>query len=103
MSSSSDEELFAIACAFEDEEETNKKRKKRTWVHNINIKRKLYGEFHTLFDDLLRDEAKFFQYFRMTHEKFSNLLNMLRPHIEKNNSTFRESIESTERLALCLR
>lgn len=80
-----------------------RKEKKRIWVHNINMKRKLYGEFHTLFDDLLRDEAKFFQYFRMTHEKFFDLLNLLRSTIEKQNSTFRESIGATERLALSLR
>ncbi|XP_030757115.1 protein ANTAGONIST OF LIKE HETEROCHROMATIN PROTEIN 1-like [Sitophilus oryzae] len=39
----------------------------------------------------------------MTHEKFSELLSLLRPSIERQNSRFRCSIDVIERLSVCLR
>lgn len=35
-------------------------RKRKIWVHNINKKRNVFGEFHHLFDDL---EDRFYTYF----------------------------------------
>ncbi|KAG8334000.1 hypothetical protein J6590_099128 [Homalodisca vitripennis] len=102
MSSSEDEDLF-LFCLLQSEEE---KRQKTMWVHPINENRKKYGEFH-LFPDLLKDKRKFFQYFRMSPEKFYELLNMLRPFIEKQDTYFRpvqtRPVSPEERLAVCLR
>lgn len=36
-----------------------------------------YGKFHTLFKNLLEDDRKFFQYFRMSCEKFNELLDII--------------------------
>ncbi|KAL4132454.1 hypothetical protein QTP88_009598 [Uroleucon formosanum] len=99
MDFSSDEELLVIACIANKEE---KREKKRLWVHNINLKREEHGEFHTLFPDLLQDEANFFKYFRMSSEKFFELLNML-PQLQKQDTYFRRCIPSDERLAITLR
>jgi hypothetical protein len=48
----------------------------------------------------VRDDAKFFQYFRMTHEKFMELFDILEQDITEQNTTFRESIGPTERLVV---
>jgi hypothetical protein len=39
----------------------------------------------------------------MTHEKFMQLFDVLEEDITEQNTTFRESIGPTERLAVCLR
>lgn len=72
---SSDEEMFLFQLLF-DEEERNMRNKKRRapkyWVHEINMKRSHYGEFHHLYPDLKKDPTKFFQYFRLSYEKFQD-------------------------------
>ncbi|KAK9887104.1 hypothetical protein WA026_020048 [Henosepilachna vigintioctopunctata] len=73
------------------------------WIHEINSKMLTFGEFHHLFPDLLSDEKKFFKYFRMSPNKFSELLALIRPDKEKRNTTFRPAISSEERLGTCLR
>lgn len=102
-SSSSSEGDFLTLCTIAEEEEMRENKKRKSWIHNINIKRNTYGEFHHLHSDLLEDERKFFKYYRMTHEKFSELLSLLRPSIERQNSRFRCSIDVIERLSVCLR
>lgn len=98
MSSSSEEEILvlAAACAEEDEE-----RSRRYWIHEINRKREVHGEFHHLFPDLLADDEKFFKYFRMSTAKFHELLNMLQ--LRKQNTNFRKAISPEERLAVTLK
>lgn len=102
MSSSSDseEELIVVAavCAEAEREE---RARRRFWVHEINLKRETYGEFHHLFPDLLADDEKFFKYFRMSSVKFYELLKML--PIRKQNTNFRKAISPEERLAVTLK
>lgn len=57
---------------------------------------------NTLFPDLLQDEAKFFKYFRMSSQKFFELLNML-PQLQKQDTNFRRCIPPDERLAITLK
>jgi hypothetical protein len=101
MESSSDEELLVIAAACAEEEEIQKRRKHRYWVHEIFRRRNEYGEFHHLFEDLKKDDAKFFLYFRMTPKKFYELLELLNFPVKHSN--FREVIGPEERLALTLK
>ena len=82
MYSSSDEEEALLFLALEDEENLRFvflsdrctsyiilffrdmqklfffRRKKRKWVHEINVERKEFGEFHTLMPELRQDEKK---------------------------------------------
>ncbi|KAF0714885.1 protein ALP1-like [Aphis craccivora] len=102
----SDEELVIIALLLDEEDEEERrgnKRKHRMWIHDIFKKRSQFGEYHTLFTDLLNDDVKFFQYFRMSHAKFKTLLDILSPHILRQNTTYREAIEPEQKLAVCLR
>lgn len=85
-SSSSDEEIIFLSALAEEEEREIRKRK--TWIHPINEKREVYGEFHHLFPDLLEHKTKFFKYFRMSKEKFFELHQLLAPEIKKENTNF---------------
>jgi hypothetical protein len=105
----SETEAVVVTCILIEEEDKKRKeagkkrRRKRHWVHNINRKRSVFGEFSTLFPDLLEDDAKFFQYLRMSHEKFDYLLHLLVPDLTRKNTRFRSVIGPKERLSLCLR
>ncbi|KAK5649592.1 hypothetical protein RI129_000621 [Pyrocoelia pectoralis] len=98
--SDSEEELITVGCLLVEEEETIKKRK--VWVHNICKRRPGFSEFNALFPDLLEDEVKFFQYFRMSHGKFIGLLETLQPELIRNNTRFRRAVGTKERLAVTL-
>jgi hypothetical protein len=65
-SSSSEEETVVVAMMLEEGQ------RKRKWVHDINKKRNEFGEFHTLFHDLIEDDKKFFIYFRMSYPNFAS-------------------------------
>ncbi|PNF36796.1 hypothetical protein B7P43_G09631 [Cryptotermes secundus] len=98
----SEEEVVVTSCLLAEEEQ-KRTRKRKIWVHKINKKRVDYGEYHTLFPDLVDDDVKFFKYFRTTYAKFSELLNILRPHLVKQNTEYSHAIEPQQRLAVCLR
>lgn len=99
-----DEDVVVVGLILgEEEEERKRKRKARFWIHNINRKRLGFGEFHTLFPDLVEDDDKFFQYFRMTHEKFECLLRYLEESLFRHDTNFRCPVKPKERLAVCLR
>ncbi|KAJ8930115.1 hypothetical protein NQ314_017126 [Rhamnusium bicolor] len=74
----------------------------RVWVHEINLKRKREGEYHTLMDILEKEEHsdRFHMYFRMKKEYLHNLLKV---RIKKIDTRFRQAISTKERLAICLR
>jgi len=52
-------------------------RKRKHWVHPINSDRSLYGEYHHLFEDLRKDESRFFSYLRMKTATFDKLHSLL--------------------------
>lgn len=96
--SSSDSEediMIALACG------EIQKRTPRFWIHEINLRRENFGEFHHLFPDLLGDAEKFFKYFRMSSRKFYELVELL--PIKKQNTNFRKAISPEERLAITLK
>ena len=78
--SSSDEEVLFLATIVQEEE--RRVRKRKMWVHEINAKRRTLGEYYHLFPDLLRDRKKFVKYFRMSQEKFYELLEIIRPDVD---------------------
>jgi hypothetical protein len=53
-----EEEIVIVSLLGEEEQKKNRKRR-RIWVHKICKKRMIYGEFNSLYPDLL-DEAKIF-------------------------------------------
>jgi hypothetical protein len=77
-----------ISCRLVDEDgkKQNKKRK-RKWVQNICKKRTDFegGGYHALFQNSIEDYVKMFQYFRMTHDKCSVVLDWLKPDRSSDN------------------
>lgn len=126
MYSSSDEEEALLLLALEDEEISRFvflsdrcrsyiiffprdmqnlffRRKKRKWVHEINLERKDFGEFHTLMPELRQDEKRFYIYFRMPSECFDEILSLIKEDNSKKDTNYREAISAEERLAITLR
>jgi hypothetical protein len=109
MYSSSDEEEALLFLALEDEENSwlvflsNRcrsfsppRRKKRKWVHEINLERKDFGEFHTLMPELREDEKWFYIYFRMPSKCFDEILSLIKEDITKTDTNYREAILAEE-------
>ncbi|KAL1516273.1 hypothetical protein ABEB36_000192 [Hypothenemus hampei] len=96
-------EELAIIAVLLDEEETSKKKRRRVWIHKAWTKRDTEGEYATLFKELVDDEVKFHQYFRMNYNIFTCLLNKIKDRIQKQDTFWRKSIEAQIRLAVCLR
>ena len=106
MSKFSEEELIIIALILDEEEEINSKKRKRKrtlWVHDLWKKREQEGEFLNLFNGLVDDEQKFYEYFRMTQYSFHFLLGKIEANIKKQETHWRKPISPRERLAVCLR
>ncbi|XP_072384561.1 uncharacterized protein [Diabrotica undecimpunctata] len=74
----------------------------RVWVNDIYRNREENGEFHLIWNDLLRQPQKFFEYFRMLPETFNYILFHISERLEKQ-SNFRKCIQPAEKLALTLR
>ena len=79
-----------------------KKRNYRWWVHSIIKKRKKFGAYYHLVKELELDGEKFQEYFRMTREKFSQVLFYVEKDLVKH-SKCREVICPRQRLAICVR
>ncbi|KAL3287971.1 hypothetical protein HHI36_002427 [Cryptolaemus montrouzieri] len=100
-SSDGEEEIEAVA-AFVILDEENR-RKRRTWVHEINTKREKLGEYHKLVPELRKDPKRFHMYFRMSIEKFDYLHELIEDHLQKENAQLRKAISTAERLTVCVR
>lgn len=95
-----EQEIAAAVLVLEE----NRKRKKM-WVHRINMGRETYGEYHTLIDILESSEEsdRFKMYFRMNKEEFNYLHGLVESRIGRISTSFRTAIGTKERLAVCLR
>jgi hypothetical protein len=71
-------------------------------VHNISSRHESFGEFHNLLDDLLKEEERFWRYFRMSSDTFKYILESIHTSIKKQNTNFRRSISPEERLMVTL-
>lgn len=97
-----DWDMIIIAALAEEEEEEEKwKRKRKMWVNEIWLSRNLTGEYETMAKNLMGQD--FYNYVKMSREKFDALLNLLGPHIRKQNTNYRPAISSEERLLIFLR
>lgn len=96
--SSSDEDFFLLDNIIP------KIQRKRFGIHEINKSRRNNSEYHNLFDDLKRDEQKFFQYTRMTLETFNYILGKVERRLMKTWCNWhKQPILPEERLVVTLR
>jgi len=72
-------------------------------VHNISSRHESFGEFHNLLDDLLKDEVRFWRYFRMSSDTLKYILELIHTSIKKQNTNFRRPISPEEWLMVTVR
>ena len=63
----SDEETLALSLLLR----RRRRRRQRVWMHPITASRLTQGQFYMIMNDLRADDAKFFDYFRMTQGSFN--------------------------------
>ncbi|KAK0073882.1 hypothetical protein PV325_009066 [Microctonus aethiopoides] len=73
------------------------------WVHPFFSQRDSMEKFQRFYENIRLYNEKFFQYYRMSIKSFDELVKILRPHITKENTQFRNSISAEERLTVTLR
>lgn len=91
-----DEELLLFTLALN-------KGRKRCWIHDINLSRPNFGEYHHLVQEMQDDEGKFKQYFRLSPAQLTEVLSLIEEDIYKHDTNYRKSITAGERLAVTLR
>jgi hypothetical protein len=72
-----------------------KKKIRKMWVHPIIGDRRNKGLFWTIFEDLRRDEAKFFNYFRMSVASFEELYETSEHSLKKEKNKYEEMYKYT--------
>ena len=72
-------------------------------MRKIFTQREQFGDFNNLLSELQNDQEQFLRYLRMSPERFSHLLSLVKAKIAKQNSRFRKSITAEELLAVTLR
>ena len=81
-----------------------RRKSQSVWVRSWLARRQHLGFKATLITELsIEDSAEYRSMFRMDKATFEELLNMVRSHIEKKDTTFRECITAEERLQVTLR
>ncbi|KAI7806549.1 hypothetical protein IRJ41_007875 [Triplophysa rosa] len=97
MESSSSDDDFVVLSLLK-----KRKIKRKYWVHPVLRLRNEEGEFHLLIMELRDYPDRFKIYFRMSVAQFDALLAILKPHIKKKTTNFREPIDPEQRLAVCV-
>lgn len=78
-------------------------RRRRYWVHPINMQRNIYGEYKTLCIELEKFPEKYYAYFRMSQEQFNHVLQLIQRQIKPKTNNFRTPLEAKLKLVLTLR
>lgn len=78
--------LIELEYILQDDCPKKRRKGERRWgVHPLNQMRREQGHFHNLFEEMLaHDHEKFFNYTRMTPERFQHLFELIESKITKN-------------------
>ncbi|XP_040071674.2 uncharacterized protein LOC115331510 [Ixodes scapularis] len=83
---------------------SRRRRHCREWIRFRLRSRETFGEFHHLVRDMRLDNGSdFFQYFRMTRQRFDQLLALVGPQLQREATPWRKPISPAERLSLTIR
>lgn len=77
------------------------KTNRQYWVNELYSNRHL-SEYHQLFEELKSQPTKFFEYYRMSYDTYSYILNAIEEEIRKQCNV-RECISPSEKLTVTLR
>ena len=62
-------------------------------MHDINLQREIYGEYHRLIPELRNfDKKRFHMYFHMSTVQFDHLEELLKPVLRKDHTNLRTPI-----------
>uniref|UniRef100_A0A8C6S8J4 DDE Tnp4 domain-containing protein n=1 Tax=Neogobius melanostomus TaxID=47308 RepID=A0A8C6S8J4_9GOBI len=106
MRSACRRKVLAVAILLaqqEEDEERARGRRRRVWVHPINLQRREQGDYHNLVAELRLDRQRHHRYFRMSAEQMDHLLSYIGPEFTRQSTNFRTAIEPKQRLAVALR
>lgn len=79
-------------------------RKRRLWAHEWLMRREVEGFYAMTMKELQeKDEIRYSNFLRMDYATFKTLLQLVDPHISRENTTMRLAISSGERLTITLR
>jgi hypothetical protein len=92
----STEELAMLSLIIGEEDHPRKERK---WVHQAWMKMGVERGFETLYKELVDNEIKFSEYFRMSQYTFNIFLNKTENYLKKQYTYRRLVITSRERLS----
>lgn len=99
----SDDEFVILAALTYNRLKKRNKKRRRMWEHPLVTQRSSKGAFNTTFQEIRRDEVKFFNFLRMSQNSFSELFEILRENLTKQNTTMRNSLSAEEKLVITLR
>lgn len=80
-----------------------KKQKRRTWSKNWLRQRSIYSVINLLRELRTHEPDNFRNYLKMDPETFCELLTLVAPYIQKQDTVMRKSISPEERLIATLR
>ena len=96
--------IIAIACiGLVNEVLYKKKHKRRIWSKAWLQKRKMYNDINLLRELRTSKSIDFENYLRMGPNTFNELLNLVTPYIQTQNTIMRECFSSEKRLVATLR
>lgn len=90
--------VIALLCA-----KKKKERKDRIWMKEWYKKRSEYTHERLLNELRLSEPNDFQNFLRLDGESFDELLKMVKPKIEKQNTKLRDAIPASQRLSITLR
>ncbi|KAF5308281.1 hypothetical protein FQR65_LT06274 [Abscondita terminalis] len=102
MEGNEDEELVSAYLLAVEEETKAKPYKKKTynvWIHDIFKKKSQHEEYLTLVPDLLHNDVKFFRCFCMSQARFTALVDIMKPYLLRQTTTYQEAKRLVESLA----
>ena len=97
--------IASVALLLDEEEEETKKRRRRSiWTRPWLLRRKIDGAYHSLFKELKEEDSEGFKgYLRMDVDRFDELVHLLTPFLQKQDTNMRECIKPEEMCCIALR
>lgn len=93
-----------VAVRVYESEIRNRERTRRSiWIRRILREREIEGTCNILIPKLMSDSAHYKNFFRMTKETFSILLNHVQPLLERTNTKLRKCVTVNDKLSVTLR
>uniref|UniRef100_A0A8C5Q8J3 Protein ALP1-like n=1 Tax=Leptobrachium leishanense TaxID=445787 RepID=A0A8C5Q8J3_9ANUR len=77
--------------------------RRRFWVHPVIANRQQRGQFWAMYETLRAHQDKFFEYTCMSLNSFDELLGLMSPTLERQDTFMRDSVAPVERLIITLR